>query len=1476
MAGDDPQPFVTHLEAEVARHREQPSRAQKAMNAAFMFGRNGKLLAEPAFPPTRLADVPNSVIVLTRRVDRPGVNYSGLANNAQPGWDDEDLAVASDGVEDTLLRLLLANRAGDEARVERAVEQLLDRDGKSLDVLLLAAGYENSRERPAAALATLAKARFLPMGRATRRQIDGHIVALAIKVLDEAETRDEEVLRLGRESALRLRYGSFAGDQRSELITAMSDLGLDKEAERLDRKTPALTGLVASTARPYVAPSNPDQVKKLIDAGKTDAAVRLLARDLRGVLPSFGMNPSQNRYQRREVRQRIGRYGLVDEVVALFDPGESDSHRKHADYAGALTVFDRAEEAASAYGRALEARPRDDGYRIGLIFAEIAAGRRENTLARIEELGPRGGPLLVSTAVNSLQDYDATVDTRLDQIEAAAAYLETLAADASAVKATSASTWTGSLVTGVASSFYANNNGGRLPQLYARSTQSRETSSDELAERRRTLHTRIATAMSRIPETACDGFAALHAARVAAGTGDVDGAAELAAATDAVLRYRPARVFGGFPGMVQYGGSQTGVRLVSPVEYVVARAVSSGEADTLDSLRADIEREGHPTVLRAFDDLRALYEVDAAGFVETGRELMTAWRQGRRKPPGADGRAELAVLDCHRVRGLAVDVEPIFTDLLAESRLNSSTLPEGLLEYAAWLAEHRDTDDVVAWFEKVAAASVAAREKRAAFIETHYQTNGSWSWNSPLGRIRAFQQYLTQAVQRPPLTLPVALFLAEGELGPLSAQIVNYLQGRIRVDDPRDADAAMTFLKRTGVLGDRTGRTLFPFDASGGQSLFDIALGAIKGLTRDVKRAVMQRLAKRPDPSLGVILTRASLAPLSDPVPVHDFVEPLLPEFAAMPPARRTAIATELGVLVESFRAKCLQDETAFPDSAAAVARWAADEVSRASEDFAGSVLKKKRFGELGVETHNVDEWLAERLPPVVDVDPAAAAEIYRHVCVLLDDENMRTGRSYSYGSPAVGALLPRLRWYWRQNAGQDSIGLLKLMIAVLRSDEPGGPVAFSGGNVDQQFGVFRERFDRSNGGDADGRVRRVVAFVGTQAEELGDSASLLLFKPFFDRMQNLPRSQLVAISQKLSAEDAPGGTVGRACRLAADLLIETKGSGPGTSGDEQPASCWADLSAALADETIAIGERFSLAAFLQQSVRMQALPASLLHDLSVLATEAVGVGVACDYATEDSMSRIALAMTWKPADRALGDPYLDAWADRYLKTGRTAARADHAPAVLRMTEVMLRRGQVERTVKTVRTYRDGLRRYPGTVLTLARHGQTAEAARFARAHWRDFSIGTPTVPWMFDRLAESAMPALREEIGGPLGYFVELSLSRAADLPSGGSGPPERSRDERVLALAREFDSAGLTDRAMRTDALLLFRDHDEATDLVAGTHIAPLARRIDLASLSRAGSSDFDKPFQLKRQHAGWAARQGDVGPALDLLDELTSERR
>ena len=985
---DSPEALLALLEDEVAAYKPGAGSPQNPMMFGMHRGGQGTLLVTPSFPPNELWAFPPQVLAQVSR-DGGGDLFDPFGGGEEPKWGNKELIEALPKVENLTLRLLLAHKAEQDELVEKAIAELLAAPKPTLDTYLLASGWAAESEKPSEAIALLEKARYLPMPRAVRKKLDSQVVALVLERKEEETATDDEV-KIGQDAALRLRMAVNEPEQRSALVIAMEELGLSKEAERLEQQaTPQPSGGGMAYAAPLMASSpsggQTDRVQRLIDADKRDAAVRLLNAEVLAQvrqLAQQGFNNSYVRRQQRQIAKQVERYGMTDDLLVANAPGETTNHRRFADYASLLLTIGKREEAATAYRQALELRPREQAYRVALLMMAMEDSDQATALEHVQELTGDGLDTLTQGIQQTFNDYEIPIPTRLSWAELAMPVLEKCKEEQADL------TWLTSLRAGLGGQMHTQNS--HRPSLYVMQDSDEEAEQSEDAgnegggeekegeeesdgeanidARRRALHDQVCRAMLPLKEVASDGFKGLLAVHEATGELDKEDFAKMAAGVllRSVEKDEKGRRRRGVYHQHFYGGmhfyssnnDEQEVPMRSPDEYLVRDCWQKKDWSLLDEQVVPKLVEAKSDLADRIAALRKLYDCEPDGF----SEAVKAYAKLDARTHAAGGEPLEKSFRIYQERKLDVDLQPLLLELVKATTNGAAQVDptQMIVEYTGTIAGRGDAEATDAWLDGVAEAMLGPLEGRAEKIAKNYNPNQirGRTFNAAC---HSFSDILDSLMSSGDSVLPTVRLIDRGALGPiLESNAEHYVRSGLNEampgDDPKKAH---DFLTEAGLLGD--------FDALG---VLWTRLGTSSSFGEQLAESATRfgnekgdffKLLETDEPApLGVLMTRAWVTRKAEHVgPALEALADHTGQIDDLGQERRQAA---LDLLV-SMTVSLERDATAkakLSDPAKATLAWLESRQASSIDARVAKIMAAKRLEELEIGRNDLDDYLRE------------------------------------------------------------------------------------------------------------------------------------------------------------------------------------------------------------------------------------------------------------------------------------------------------------------------------------------------------------------------------------------------------------------------------------------------------------------------------------------------------------------------------------
>ena len=387
----DKKEFVLFLrktcDAYVESQKKSKGSSQVSMaNMMRMYGgRSAKSKFDlPPFPPKNYEEVPVFIAQLFKK-DQSNQRSYGLNNNEPIDIEALALDQVLDQVQNPYLKIQMAHYYEKDTELAAAIKEIVDVEQPTLEAIYFQVGYLVYREKMTEAATVLAKARFLPMRRNQRKQLDEYLTALALNILTlEGKEKDELrplAIDAGKRAALRLRKSSATPQERKRLISALDDLGLQKEADLVASSVSSRPS--PSGSRGSNAPSQIEQIDAALKKGEKEKAQRLALREMKSLIRQpRDYNTTSNQ---KKLHKLLESNDMLDWVQERMDPGESTSIRRKADYAMALHILGKKEESLKIFEALGKKGSKDEKVLLMLVF-NLPEDRLEESAAYLVTL----------------------------------------------------------------------------------------------------------------------------------------------------------------------------------------------------------------------------------------------------------------------------------------------------------------------------------------------------------------------------------------------------------------------------------------------------------------------------------------------------------------------------------------------------------------------------------------------------------------------------------------------------------------------------------------------------------------------------------------------------------------------------------------------------------------------------------------------------------------------------------------------------------------------------------------------------------------------------------------------------------------------------------------------------------------------------------------------------------------------------------
>jgi len=1503
----DPTEYIAFLEDEVARWRSGV-RGQRNQQAAMFGGhmQQGQLLAPLAYPPQQLADFPPTVLMLLQEDANQNPYSSMFRRMSVDDFDAEKVAPLVEKVRDPVLRLLLARRFEQEELENKTLELLLASETPQLDAYLLAAGKAFADDKPAEAVKLLANARYLPMNREVRTRVDAAIVAavLAAKESDASSGGDEELLEAGRQACLRLRQSRLDANKRTELVSALEDLGLKKEAQKLDQiaATQPATSSGMATRAVYggvPAQASQDRVAKLVADGKRDAALRLLSTDVLAHARQLLAQPQSHSYMRhqfRELKKRVEGFDMTKELLTSLDPGDADNPRKVSEYAVVCEMFDRKKEARAAYERILEKRPKNAALRMRLVML-LAADETSAAEEHLEHLGAASSMTVGQMFMEHLNDYELSLEERMGLAELAAKYLGVLADEKNAQ-----TSWSTAVVQMLAHQMHTNQ-GSNLPSLYAKEKSEEKLSKAraELIGRRAKAHRQLCEEMLKTGDSARQGFRHLLAAAEARGEVDDEFTARAAAVIQAEADRRSAQPN---PYMHYYSSNDSSnVRLQTPEEFLVRQAAAKDDWKLIeDELLPKLREARNKQPGRDLERLAKLYRCSADEFIDVARQAVSQQSAVARMVD--DGSDLEVVVAAWADRKLDVDIQPIAIERLKRMAKgqNHHQMPGCIGDLVEATYRTRGGPKTLELLEQITEIYLGPKQKRDEFVSKNNSQN-SIMWGSPSGAIYVYANFMSTMLQRENVA-PILVLHLQG-LPPMSQlnNVEHYVRSGLTQLSKKPAEELLVILEGSPWLGDLD--AFHPLDAGAqGQGVETWLSWFLREISGDQKcqkafhEAVAAKYKERPTFGLGLI--NAYFGPQGPQDALLTYVAEHLDEIRAVDEARQAKIGTALAAMIGKERlAKKDLDAAYVP-----LRDWLRGSKKLQSQQVLEKVRNAKRLEDLSSEQYQAGEQMRDMVTELISTDPAAVQEIFFRFVELIDDAQKRNQwhMYYGDGSSTAGHLLRQ----FMQNSHEGPLELLPVLADVIKNNKKVA-IEYPGSDQINVTNLLRQALDKlQNAGDGKNvSVVRAIKKLHVQiGEAMGNRSSSLFLDAYLDLFR--PRlgddKQLVAVKKWAKGEIPKGehrevaaNFYAAACMLEAERQRQrSREVGEDAAAEEltpETEYYHKHFRHYITTWNLPLAWRLHLGATLVRHDR-ERLPTPLLGEVLETYTAAIEKGVPITHNQHrEILPSLAAGVGEAELEKTIAQ-WQEQWAKRYLRAAvRTSSGEPDALHSITDSQVLasalkayLRLSDQERANQLLRRYDSQLSSSPIVAVLLLRAEQPELAAKFLRAHWADFSLDWPGGDdARYDQALEAPLAAMCEQLSREeeklfaRALVASLPDSEEPTKPAAVNGeqkdPVPSPRDERMTRLAKDFANINFGDDSFKTRTLVLLSRSRPANALLSEA-IAEQFKRLNLqAAMQQNQQRQWQVQSELAVRHFDNEFRRGESQAFVETFDKFVA---
>jgi tetratricopeptide (TPR) repeat protein len=754
--------LVKELDAQAAGERESQQKAAMAPASQFRrvspathYNGNGDKYLPPLEPLT------------TRSVFGGFFDTTGGQNSQfQAGflrWPPEKVIPLLPQVKSPLLRLHLAQTTKDEKLVGEAMAALMAEERPGRAELLAVAAWLNVQQRWDEAEAWLRR-HFQPVAPYEEQLLDAMTLTLATRVLKSPESKDAKfapLLQTAREAVVRLQpSAALVENGRKELPEVMKLLGMEMEAaafkQLAERRAQKAQQITARTQSSRPQQQQQPRLEKLVEAGRKDEAVKLLAKEYKAFAQAMmaGAQYNSSNFEGGGIKQRVEKMGLTEPLLAALDPGTSVDVTAVVAWGLVQEAFNGPAQAVEHFRKALDRRPRNEGIFTAWFRASFAAAPQD-----LGKLMAQTDPAMLDSVNGFINNYEPEV---LRSMEVRVAMLESLE---QWLKSMNAATLGGTKLSWLWSKAsqwrhpYGGEDYKKYGTLSGQEPEARGVTEQDhaLRKRWRGVTERLLLLLAKNGSIAPNAFSTYAGIRMGfepeTAPEELD---RLALETlEAMLANRQA-VRRNNQHFFSYSGHKdikwTGIL---PGEWLLRRALERNTATTLnESVIPRLREAGLPGAEELATAVK-LHTCTDAEFPALARKLAEQGRAG--EEPHATLRLAAAVM---RRRALDADLASLILEPLpaAWERNSQGNLSYAVTDYAVALKQRHGFKAQAEFLRKVSETALGPADRRAELIKSEYKPN-SWGGDGFNTRVHYWKEWIENACREPEIALALTLEL---------------------------------------------------------------------------------------------------------------------------------------------------------------------------------------------------------------------------------------------------------------------------------------------------------------------------------------------------------------------------------------------------------------------------------------------------------------------------------------------------------------------------------------------------------------------------------------------------------------------------------------------------------------------------------------------------------------------------------------------
>ena len=1477
---DSPKPLIEILNQELDRIKGQ-GKLRSAFNTSSYGRGRSKAILLPSYPPTKLLAFPESIYSLLK-MPRPknpdglgGSSYYYNSRNVEPDnvLSADQIAMAVETTKDPTMKVLLELKYfyqreqeqqdqetgaskpaaalpdsikaafGDQVTdAKSAIDQLFEISKTNVDAWYLAGCLAAHEKRWDDAAANFETMRSLPMTAATRRQIDGHLVALAtLGLADElANKANKKVTQSAKSAALRLRRGRLSQEQRAALVSAFELLELNDEAKKMESQI-AKAANAANVARASAgSPVNVDRIKKLSEAGKIDAAARLLSQEFQTLArESLDLTSTNNRrYELDDFKRKVQSLDLEQELLKQLDPGSSANARKLGVWAFANETFDKPDVADGLYEKLLEAYPKQDAARARIVMLKIKEGDKQAFARHYPQVNKRsrdqflaGILKLISTRTIAAKDLLALIESVVDYKEGP---------DGDTINEESMA----NLLSILGSRFAINPTDYQsvLPSPYTVISTEDETSENtssskkyidseegaQLIKQQRILHDRVARRMSNssVPTQPGKAFTALLGSAEAAGEPVGDEMVALALKTVYPKKDRrrsSQRVFFDiYPN--QWGATTRKVTLRTPVEFL-ARHYGLGDIAADQQIEEIAEKLESARNKDAAAELRNIYALCRAkndDYASIASELIASTKGKQRRPNEQELKKVMStIVEVWRERKLKADISKVLVAYVAGKKGNQY----GTSTYNG--IPYQSTDTVVTDFVTEIAELNGVSKAEEFMTQLRFELLGSEEEQQELAKLAVDQETMRKNMKKLEPAGTYVFFaraLTEGKkrktfwLGvkemqrfsfPRQPKLTGYqVRSLLGGFKENELDAQLDWLKQGDFLVG-----LSDFDprnekSDSSESLWGDALEQMRySFPNQLKDQTSERLSAKADPTFGekLLLSFAK----QEPADIYQLLGSELETFKALPEQQKVQLARFANEINEIDTIRVQQNKKfklAVSEESKAAKEICVRLRSKSMEAAVAKLMQAKRFDDLHLQTHEFKDWSKTIIASMRVEKPqeilAAAAQLSK-----FSADKKLDGRVRRYNITFKASLIEEV-------AAKDiSIDSLKLMLDALEKEDF-EDVNFTGSLSDSMIKFLKSLFDTNKTtirkqnekmSSGEGSVESVKQMINQFGDKFGDR-ELTVFIPELRGVLPTTKGSGEALDKWLHSDDSVKyPMIKETFRLAFDYRrgakyrFQLKGKAKTNPEDPQPSQDYLEeILKFINDDVIPLQSRSRVAVNLVQYDVLS--PEEVAACCRVIA-QGIDAGEGIESLPTERIFTALIASEDTPDIKEARSVFVKSWAQSKLQENPSNYRKHNLINCIKLFDLNGEKAEVPKLLNS-------LKLSDSTELTVAliELGYFKEAKKQCETNWKNTTFWSYTRR-DFTKKLETQMPEFLK-IFNDKGekYFAEVYLSWLQNHRL--EGKLETSSESRLNEVAKRFSSDVFKSKNRRQTALILLSD--------------------------------------------------------------------